>query len=286
MANEYETYVVKDAPPGSPSPKVPFQPSQPKPPPRQRAPKEEESFLQMLASFASVFVVGLFFITFIMQAFEIPSSSMVKTLLIGDHVFVDRVTLAPAAKWFPLMHYRQVRRGDIVVFLKPGEPDLFLVKRFIGVPGDHIHLKDGVVYLNGQAQDEPYKMSAEDAAPEEQFDTYRDQFPALLNDPGQRQTAEWQVALPTNVQDGDLVVPPGNYFAMGDNRPVSLDSRYWGFVPQANVVGRPLFVYWSFDTPEDQVNKHSMGERIDFLVHIVVHFFDQSRWSSTLHLVR
>jgi signal peptidase I len=286
LAHEYETYVVKDAPAGSPVPKVPFQQSQPKPQPRKRAPKEEESFLQMLASFASVFVVGLFFVTFIMQAFEIPSSSMVKTLLIGDHVFVDRVTLAPSAKWFPLVRYRQVRRGDIVVFLKPGEPDLFLVKRFIGVPGDHIHLKDGVVYLNGRAQEEPYKMSAEDTAPEEQFDTYRDQFPALLNDPGQRQTAEWQVALPSNVQEGDLVVPPGNYFAMGDNRPVSLDSRYWGFVPQANVVGRPLFVYWSFDTPEDQVNKHSIGERIGFLVHIVVHIFDQTRWSRTLHLVR
>jgi signal peptidase I len=246
----------------------------------------EESFLQMLASFASVFVVGLFVITFVLQAFEIPSASMVKTLLVGDHVFVDRVTLAPAAKWFPLVHYRGVQRGDIVVFLKPGEPDLFLVKRIIGVPGDRIHLKDGVVYLNGKHQAEPYKMKPEDTAEFEQYNSYRDQFPALLTDPTQQQTAEWQVALPANVQDGDLVVPPDNYFAMGDNRPVSLDSRYWGFVPKANVIGRPLFVYWSFDTPEDEVNHHSIGERIGFMVHIVIHFFDQTRWGRTLHLVR
>jgi signal peptidase I len=246
----------------------------------------EETFLQMLASFASVFVVGLFVITFVLQAFEIPSSSMVKTLLIGDHVFVDRITLAPPAKWFPLMHYRSVRRGDVVVFLKPGEPDLFLVKRVIGVPGDHIHLNDGVVTLNGKPQVEPYRMKSEDAALDEQFDTYRDQFPAVLNDPGQRQTAEWQVALPGYVQNGDLVVPAGSYFAMGDNRPVSLDSRYWGFVPVANVIGRPLFVYWSFDTPEDEVNKHSIADRVGFLLHILIHFFDETRWARTLHLVR
>jgi signal peptidase I len=280
LAHEYETYVVTGKPGVTPHLVAP------EPPKRARPPKEEESFLQMLASFAAVFVVGLFVITFVIQAFEIPSSSMVKTLLIGDHVFVDRITLAPAAKWFPLVHYRSIRRGDVVVFLKPGEPDLFLVKRFIGLPGDHIHLKDGVVYLNGKPQDEPYKMKAEDAPPEEQFDAYRDQFPALLNDPGQRQTAEWQVALPANVQNGDLVVPPGSYFAMGDNRPVSLDSRYWGFVPQANIIGRPLFVYWSFNTPEDQVDKHSMQDRLAFLFHIVIHFFDQTRWSRTLHLVR
>jgi len=239
----------------------------------------------MLSSFASVFVVGLFVITFVLQAFEIPSSSMVKTLLIGDHVFVDRITLAPPAKWFPLVRYRPIERGDIVVFLKPGEPDLYLVKRFIGLPGDHIHLKDGVVYLNGVPQTEPYKMRAEDTAPDEQFDPYRDQFPALLNDPGQRQTAEWQVALPGDVQNGDLVVPPDSYFAMGDNRPVSLDSRYWGFVPRANVIGRPLFVYWSFEAAEDDATHHTLGERAASLVHTVIHFFDMTRWGRTLHRV-
>jgi signal peptidase I len=251
-----------------------------------KKPANEETVLQFLASIASVLVVGLFVITFILQAFEIPSSSMVKTLLIGDHVFVDRITLAPVAKWFPLVHYRGVQRGDIIVFLKPGEPDLFLVKRVIGVPGDRIHLNDAVVSLNGQPQVEPYKMKNEDAGLGEMFNPYRDQFPAVAPQPENEVTAEWQVELPTHVQNGDLVVPPGEFFCMGDNRPVSLDSRFWGFVPQANIVGRPLFVYWSFETPEDQINKTAISERLGFLLHQVIHFFDETRWRRTLHLVR
>ncbi len=252
-----------------------------------KKPENEETILQFLASIATVLVVGLFVITFVLQAFEIPSSSMVKTLLIGDHVFVDRITLAPPAKWFPLVHYRAVQRGDIIVFLKPGEPDLFLVKRVIGVPGDRIHLTDGVVSLNGVPQVEPYKMKSEDAGLGEMFNPYRDQFPAVAPQAdGSNVTAEWQVELPTHVQNGDLVVPPGHFFCMGDNRPVSLDSRYWGFVPQENVVGRPLFVYWSFVTPEDQVDKHSISDRLSFLVHVILHFFDETRWKRTLHLVR
>ena len=246
----------------------------------------EETTLQFLASIASVLVVGLFVITFVLQAFEIPSSSMVKTLLVGDHVFVDRITLAPPSKWFPLIHTRPVQRGDIIVFLKPGEPDLFLVKRVIGMPGDRIHLNDGVVSLNGVPQAEPYKMSNEEAGFGQQYNPYRDQFPTIAPESDGNVTAEWQVALPTHVVNGDLVVPPGEFFAMGDNRPVSLDSRYWGFVPQANIVGRPLFVYWSFETPEDQVDKRAMSERLGFLLHQVIHFFDETRWKRTLHLVR
>src|SRR5262252_7153183 len=118
--------------------------------------EQKETALESLASIASVLAVGLFVMTFVFQNFEIPSASMVKTLLIGDHVLVDRVTLAPPAKWAPFTFYRDVHRGDIIVFLKPGEPDLFLVKRAIGIPGDRIHLRNGVVYLNGIAQNEPY----------------------------------------------------------------------------------------------------------------------------------
>ncbi len=162
--------------------------------------RQKETTLEFLSSLASVFVIGLFVITFVLQAFEIPSASMEKTLLIGDHVFVDRITLAPAANWMPLVHYRPVQRGDIVVFLKPGEPDLFLVKRVVGVPGDHIHLKDGVVYRNGEPLNEPFARKPADAPAERQFDPYRDQFPSMLNDPGGNQTATWQVALPGYVR--------------------------------------------------------------------------------------
>ncbi|MGC2792070.1 MAG: signal peptidase I, partial [Candidatus Sulfotelmatobacter sp.] len=109
--------------------------------------KPRETPVEFLASLAAVLVTGLFIITFVVQAFEIPSSSMEDTLLIGDHVFVNRVQFAPKTSWVgPLVHYREVRRGDIVVFLAPCEPGLYVVKRVIGVPGDRIHLRNGVVY--------------------------------------------------------------------------------------------------------------------------------------------
>ena len=117
--------------------------------------KHDETPLEALASYCSVIVVGLFILTFIFQNFVISSGSMENTLLIGDHVLVDRVNLAPPAHWAPFVRYRTVHRGDIIVFLKPGYPDMFLVKRVVGIPGDRVHLHEGYVYLNGKRQDEP-----------------------------------------------------------------------------------------------------------------------------------
>jgi signal peptidase I len=242
----------------------------------------EETPFEALASICGVLVVGLFVLTFIFQNFEIPSSSMEKTLLIGDHVLVDRVALAPPSQWMPLVRYRNVQRGDIIVFFKPGEPDLYLVKRVIGIPGDRIHLRNGIVFLNGVEQNEPLAGKPADG----EYYPYRDDFPAIAPPEGSDVTASWSVGLPANIQGEDLVVPAGKYFAMGDNRPVSLDSRYWGFVPRENIVGRPLFVYWSFKTPPDQINKQSAAERISFIFHMILHFFDETRWSRTFHVVR
>jgi signal peptidase I len=245
-----------------------------------------ETPLESLASICSVLAIGLFVMTFIFQNFEIPSASMVKTLLIGDHVLVDRIALAPPTKWAPFTYYRDVRRGDVIVFLKPGEPDLFLVKRAIGLPGDRIHLRNGIVYLNGVAQDEPQAgKPMADGNPQHEYNPYRDDFPSIPPE-GMDVTASWQYDLPSHIQDGDLVVPPGRIFAMGDNRTESLDSRYWGFVPRENIVGRPMFVYWSFETPADQINKQGVGERIAFMGHILIHIFDQTRWSRTFHVIR
>jgi signal peptidase I len=245
-----------------------------------------ETPLESLASICSVLAIGLFVMTFIFQNFEIPSASMVKTLLIGDHVLVDRIALAPPAKWAPFTFYRDVRHGDVIVFLKPGEPDLFLVKRAIGLPGDRIHLRNGIVYLNGVAQDEPQAgKPVADGNLQHEYNPYRDDFPSFPSE-GMDVTASWQYELPSHIQDGDLVVPPGKIFAMGDNRTESLDSRYWGFVPRENIVGRPMFVYWSFQTPADQINKQSVGERIAFMGHILIHIFDQTRWNRTFHLIR
>ena len=251
--------------------------------------KPQETAVEFLASLAGVLVTGLFIITFVLQAFEIPSSSMEDTLLIGDHVFVNRVQFAPPTSWLGrLVPYRDIRRNDIVVFLSPEEQGLFVVKRIMGVPGDHIHLRDGNVYRNGQKLDEPYvRHKGNPADPNCSGCPYRDNFPGLAPSlangvPNER----WQSEFRSHVQGDDLVVPPDSYFAMGDNRDVSYDSRYWGFIPRGNVIGRPMFIYWSFLTPPDQYQMRSFGDRFGFLAHIIIHFFDETRWSRTLRIVK
>jgi signal peptidase I len=251
----------------------------------------EETPFEAVASICTVLVVGLFILTFLCQNFVIPSGSMEKTLLVGDHLLVDRITLAPPSKWMPLVYYREPKRGDVVVFLKPvpdldadGRPQyLFLVKRLIGVPGDHIHLRNGIVIINGVAQAQPH---AQPTTPENHTD-FLDEFPAIPPYPQPGATPEtWAVDFPNHIKDGDLVVPPGMYFMMGDNRHNSLDSRYWGFVPRANIVGRPLFNYWSFKTPEDQYEQAGLANKLAWMGHVALHFFTDTRWSRTFHVIR
>ena len=252
-------------------------------------PEDKETLLEAISSIAAVLTIGLFVMGFVFQNFEIPSASMEKTLLIGDHVLVDRITLAPPASWAPFVHYRPVHRGDIIVFFKPNSetPDMYLVKRAIAIPGDRVHLRNGIVYLNGVAQNETYAgMPQNDGNPMHAYNPYRDDFPSSPPGPMDDLTALWGDELPSHIQNGDLVVPPGKVFAMGDNRTESLDGRYWGFVPQENIVGRPMFVYWSFKTPADQINKQSIPDRIAFMAHIVTHLITQTRWARTFHLIR
>jgi signal peptidase I len=267
----------------TPSPSMPSEVQPVSDPVQERV---EETPFEAVASICSVLVVGLFILTFLCQNFVIPSGSMEKTLLVGDHLVVDRITLAPAAKWMPLVHYREPRRNDIVVFLKPGFPDLFLVKRLIGVPGDHIHLRNGIVILNGVAQSQPH---AEATTPENRQD-FLDEFPSVppvaSQDPNTGTPESWAVDFPNHIENGDLVVPPGKYFMMGDHRHNSLDSRYWGFVPRENIVGRPLFNYWSFKTPDDQLEQPGIGSSLAWMGHVALHFFTETRWDRTLHPIR
>ena len=247
--------------------------------------KPKETTVEFLASLASVLVTGLFIITFILQAFEIPSSSMEDTLLIGDHVFVNRIAYAPKTGWMgPLLPYRDIKRGDVVVFLHPTTPGMYVVKRIMGLPGDHIHLRDGVVYRNGEKLTEPY-LTYKD--PREEHDSYRVNFPSTspLESPIDLDR-DWQLSLRQHIQGDDLVVPPDSYFGMGDNRDQSLDSRYWGFIPQQNVVGKPMFIYWSFNAPVNENPDVPFTERIGSLVHTLIHFFDKTRWTRTLKVIR
>jgi signal peptidase I len=255
-----------------------------------------ETPFEAVASICSVLVVGLFILTFLAQNFVIPSGSMENTLLVGDHLMVDRITLSGPTKWMPLLRYREPRRGDLVVFYRPApqpEPDEdgnpkyeILVKRLIGVPGDHIHLHDGVVYLNGVAQSAPKEGLDTPAFPRDQ--RFLDEFPAELptiEDDHQAVTS-WIVELPSRIENGDLVVPPGKYFMMGDHRHGSMDSRFWGLVSRENIIGRPLFNYWSFKAPNGEYEKTGLGMRIAWLGHVAVHFFTDTRWKRTLARVK
>ena len=256
---------------------------------------QKETPLESLASICSVLVVGLFVMTFVAQNYLIPSGSMKNTLLVGDHLLVDRITLMPPASWMPLTRYREPRRGDIMVFLKPvyqpgidatdsdGNPQYTpLVKRLIGVPGDHINLRNGVVFVNGVAQ--PVGLAQPTTT--DNFDEFLDDFPAVPPTEVSGATASWAVNYSSYIQNGSLVVPPGMYFMMGDNRHNSLDSRYWGFVPRANIIGRPLFNYWSFEAAEGQLEQTGVGHKLAWIGHILVHFLSDTRWERTFHVVR
>jgi signal peptidase I len=242
--------------------------------------KPRETTVEFLASLAEVLVTGLFIITFVLQAFEIPSGSMEDTLLVGDHLFVNRVQFAAPTRWIGrLMPYRDLRRGEIAVFMSPEQPGLFLVKRIIGIPGDRIHLRDDVVYRNGENLVEPFVRHKREATP------YTENFPAVPTSEGGVTNEKWIEELPKHIEGEDIVVPPDSYFAMGDNRENSYDSRFWGFIPRKNLIGRPMFIYWSFITPEDQYQLRSAGDRLGFIAHIIIHFFDETRWSRTFQLV-
>jgi signal peptidase I len=244
--------------------------------------KKRETPLEFAASMAVVVVTALFILTFNLQAFEIPTGSMENTLLIGDHVFVDRITYAPASRWAgPVVPYREIHRGDIIVFFSPAQPGMHLVKRVVGVPGDRLRLRDGALFVNSQRQSEPYVIhTLGDYRP------YRDNFPSVPPTYFDQVTDAWEAALPSHIRNGEVVVPPESFFAMGDNRDVSWDSRFWGFVPRQNILGRPMFIYWSFETPPQQYEKTDLSDRVAFAGRMVVHFFDQTRWRRSFMMVR
>lgn len=257
--------------------------------------ERKETPFEAVASTCSVLVVGLFILTFLAQNYVIPSGSMKNTLLVGDHLVVDQITLAPPASWMPLIRYREPRRGDIVVFHKPvyqpgidapnadGTPQYTpLVKRLIGVPGDHIHLRNGIVFVNGVAQPVGFAQPTTT----DNFNEFLDDFPAVPPAEASGATESWAVNFSSYIHGGDLVVPPGMYFMMGDNRHNSLDSRFWGFVPRANIMGRPLFNYWSFEATDGEYEKTGVGQKIAWMGHIALHFFSDTRWKRTLKVMR
>ncbi|MGO9095943.1 MAG: signal peptidase I [Bryobacteraceae bacterium] len=228
---------------------------------------------------AALFIVLLLFATTaLIQSFVIPTVSMEDTLLRGDHLLVDKLAYAPGgilSKY--LLPYRQVRRGDIIVFRWPGDIRQNYVKRVIGIPGDRLRIVQKQLYLNGKAVQEPYVRHKS-----AMFDWYRDYFPGEPN--VQLGEAALEM-LEHDVKNGDLVVPDGEYFAMGDNRDNSQDSRYWGLVPRANIVGKPLLIFWSYDAPTEQLaDRNLVGWA--HLKDLAWHFFGKTRWRRTFRFLR
>lgn len=227
----------------------------------------------------SVLVIVVFMITFVVQAFRVPSESMENTLLVGDFLLADKLHFANSGGfWDRLMPYRQVHRGDIVVFRYPVDPSQYFVKRVIGMPGDHVRLINKSVYINGQKLDESYVIHSLG------FDQYRDDFPAP-NRYTRDSNGRWRGEMPRFVNGGELLVPPDQYFVMGDNRDRSLDSRYWGFVPRGAIMGRPLVIYLSVAGPPEPEGATSN----DKLLHsgqMLAHFLQLARWDRMFRLVR
>ena len=230
-----------------------------------------------VAEWTVTIILLLFATTSLVQAFVIPSASMEDTLLIGDHVLVDKLVYAPAGKISgALLPYRDVRRGDIIVFRYPLNIKEDYVKRAIGIPGDHIRLENKTVILNGHPVAEPYAKHTG------YTDSYRDFFPTAP--PNMPLPPSAMDMLENHVTNGELVVPPNSIFAMGDNRDDSSDSRYWGFVPRENIEGTPLIIYWSFEAPTADLTNGNIG--IGHIIDVIIHFPTKTRWSRTFKLVR
>jgi signal peptidase I len=241
--------------------------------PEHHKPEPQRGFI---AEWTVTIILLLFGTTSLVQAFVIPTGSMEDTLLIGDHLLVDKLAFSPYGSVSKhILPYTDVKRGDIIVFRYPVDIRQTFVKRAIGVPGDRIRLVDKQLILNGNKVQEPYVYHKT-----EYIDTYRDNFPG---EPNVHVAESAMDMLMNHVQGGEVVVPPGFIFAMGDNRDSSLDSRYWGFVPRDNIIGKPLIIYWSYDAPTEALADPSIS--INHIVDLVMHFPTKTRWSRTFNLI-
>ena len=200
-------------------------------------------------------VIALFATTFVVQAFKIPTGSMESNLLIGDHLLVNKFVYGLhsgfLSKLFP---YKGLKRGDVIVFKYPKGPEVAYVKRLIGLPGDKVEITGRTVYINGKALTENYTQYIDQGSVYEHFGPYD--------------------------------VPADQYFAMGDNRDNSQDSRWWGYVPRDHILGKALVIYWSYETPRDEYLQTGVTDRLQQFSDVFLNFFTKTRWSRTLRIIR
>ena len=230
-----------------------------------------------VADWTVTIILLLFGTTTLLQAFVVPTGSMTNTVLVGDHMIVDKLAYSPSGPISRhLLPYEEVQRGDIIVFKYPVDPTQPYVKRVIGVPGDHIRFENKVLVLNGKRIEEPYRRLEP-----MQTSVYLNNFPQHQPDIPIYDRAREML---DHIQGNELVVPEGQYFAMGDNRDNSADSRFWGFVPRDNIIGKPVIIFWSYDAPTEQLTGGTLNP--DHLIDLAQHFFTRTRWDRTFKLVR
>lgn len=232
--------------------------------------------ISSMQSLLGTIVIAIFVITFIVQAFQIPSESMENTLLVGDYLLVDKLCYGGRGPGDHLLPYRKIQRGDVIVFHYPVDPKQHFVKRVIGVPGDRLRMVNKTVYINGKPLTEPYVRFIEPPS-----NLFRDNFPRTDMPVIYGMEGKWWLEMRKLVEDGELIVPQENYFVMGDNRDDSQDSRYWGFVPRENIIGRPLLIYWSVQT----IDQETAAGRAYRFAYALTHLFQNTRWNRTLRLV-
>jgi signal peptidase I len=212
-------------------------------------------------------ILALFIRTFVVQAFKIPTGSMEENLLIGDHLLVNKFVFGPTTTGLErkLLPIGTIKRGDVIVFKYPEEPDRDFIKRVIGLPGETVEVREKKVYINGQPLDEPYVHFLQPPSTNSEF----------------HETTSFDV----RERYGPVTVPPDQYFVMGDNRDNSQDSRYWGFLPRENVKGKALVIYWSYQAEREDYVDGGAGETVKGLVSVFAHFFTRTRWDRMLHQI-
>ena len=230
------------------------------------APFKKSVVREYFESIVIAVILALFVRTWVVQAFKIPTGSMENNLLIGDHLLVNKFIFGPTplAIGRATLPVRPIRRGDIVVFKYPEEPDRDFIKRVIGLPGETIELKNKKVHVNGQPLDEQYVH--------------------FLTPP----SSEFQEVTSADLRENyrPSVVPADSFFVMGDNRDNSQDSRYWGFLPRKNIKGKALLIYWSYESGREDYVDEGLGASIKRLASVVTHFFTKTRWERLFRQIR
>ena len=227
---------------------------------------EKSAVREYFESIVIAVILALFVRTWVVQAFKIPTGSMENNLLIGDHLLVNKFVFGPTplAIGRKVLPVRPIRRGDIVVFKYPDEPDRDFIKRVIGLPGETIELRNKKVHVNGQPLEEPYVH--------------------FLTPP----STEYQEVTSSDLRErfGPVTVPPDQYFVMGDNRDNSQDSRYWGFLPRHYVKGKALLIYWSYESGREDYLDEGLVATLKRLGSVVTHFFTRTRWERLFNQIR